>query len=134
MEENKIKERTKRNCSILRFKNSDMDQWSLNFKTQKKVSQVRWVASILALKNCLNQKSGIDSISEGEKCLGVKDNNGGYWAFFEGLAKKMCSFLSHFCSQKFVDNTQQCFALLPQANFPANNLNFHSRWGGWNQI
>ena len=72
MEENKIKERTKRNCSILRFKNSDMDQWSLNFKTQKKVSQVRWVASILALKNCLNQKSGTDSISEGEKCLGYK--------------------------------------------------------------
>jgi len=23
--------------------------------------------------------------------------------------------------------TQQCFALLPQVNFPANSLNFHSR-------
>ena len=26
--------------------------------------------------------------------------------------------------QKFVDNTHQCFALLPQVNFPGNNLNF----------
>ena len=32
-----------------------------------------------------------------------------------------------FCFQKFVDITQQCFALLPQENFPANNLNFHWR-------
>ena len=27
-----------------------------------------------------------------------------------------------FGNKKFVDITQQCFALLPQANFPANNL------------
>ena len=27
--------------------------------------------------------------------------------------------------QKFVDISQQCFALLPQVNFPVNNLNFH---------
>ena len=26
-----------------------------------------------------------------------------------------------FCFQKFVDNTQQCFAFTPQANFPAHN-------------
>ena len=39
-----------------------------------------------------------------------------------------------FCSQKFVENDQQCFAFTPQANFPANNLNFNwiSRW--WDQI
>jgi len=29
-----------------------------------------------------------------------------------------------FCIQKFVDITQQCFALFPHVNFPANNLNF----------
>ena len=29
--------------------------------------------------------------------------------------------------QKFLDNPQQCFAFTPQANFPAHNLNFHSR-------
>ena len=34
----------------------------------------------------------------------------------------------------FVDITQQCFALLPQVNFPAKNLNFHwvRRW--WDRI
>ena len=41
---------------------------------------------------------------------------------------------SHFfyqcCQQTFdnkiiVDITQQCFALLPQVNFPTNNLNCH---------
>ena len=32
-----------------------------------------------------------------------------------------------FCLQKFVDITQQFFALLPQANFPAKNLNFQGR-------
>jgi len=34
-------------------------------------------------------------------------------------------WLAFFCIQKFVDITQQCFALFPQVNFPANNLNFH---------
>ena len=29
-----------------------------------------------------------------------------------------------FENRKFVDITQQFFALLPQVNFPANNLNF----------
>ena len=27
-----------------------------------------------------------------------------------------------FCYQKFVYNTQECFAFTPQANFPAHNL------------
>ena len=31
-------------------------------------------------------------------------------------------------TKKFVDITQQCFALLPKVNFSANNLNFHWRW------
>jgi len=29
-----------------------------------------------------------------------------------------------FENKKFVDITKQCFALLPQVNFSANNLNF----------
>ena len=37
-----------------------------------------------------------------------------------------------FESKKFVDITQQCFALLPQVNSPASNLNFHWRW--WDRI
>ena len=31
----------------------------------------------------------------------------------------------NFENKKFVDITQQCFALLPQVDFPAHNLNFH---------
>ena len=30
-----------------------------------------------------------------------------------------------FCFQKFVDITQQCFALLLEVNFPVYNFNFH---------
>ena len=33
-------------------------------------------------------------------------------------------FQQTFENKKFVDITQQCFSLLPQVNFPANNLNF----------
>ena len=29
------------------------------------------------------------------------------------------------CFHKFVENIQQCFALTPEAIFPAHNLNFH---------
>ena len=32
-----------------------------------------------------------------------------------------------FENKKFVDNTQQCFAFMSQANFPAHNY-FHWRW------
>ena len=32
---------------------------------------------------------------------------------------------TNFENKKFVDITQQRFALLPQVNFPANNLNFY---------
>ena len=31
----------------------------------------------------------------------------------------------YFENKKFDDITQQCFALLPQVNFPSHNLNFH---------
>ena len=39
-----------------------------------------------------------------------------------------------FFNQKFVDNPQQCFALVPQVNCPINNLNFHWRWRWWDRI
>ena len=39
-----------------------------------------------------------------------------------------------FENKKFVDITLQCFALLPQVNFPANNLNFQRRWRWLNWI
>ena len=39
-----------------------------------------------------------------------------------------------FENKKFVDISQQCFALLPQVTFPAHNLNFHWRWRWWDRI
>ena len=43
-----------------------------------------------------------------------------------GVKAKHCWFCQQtFGNKKFIDITQQCFALLPQANFPAQNLNFH---------
>ena len=39
-----------------------------------------------------------------------------------------------FSFQKFVDNAQQRFAITPQANFPAHNLNFHWKWRCWDWI
>ena len=36
-----------------------------------------------------------------------------------------------FENKKFINNTQQCFAFKPQANFTAHNLNFHWMWRLW---
>ena len=46
------------------------------------------------------------------------------------LRKNLCTAgkgenFKKVANKKFVDITQQCFALFPQVNFPANNLNFH---------
>ena len=37
-------------------------------------------------------------------------------------------------NKKFVVITQQCFALLPQVNFPTYYSNFHWRWRWWDQM
>ena len=39
-----------------------------------------------------------------------------------------------FENKKFVDISLQSFTLLPQVNFPANNLNLNWRWRWWYQI
>ena len=39
-----------------------------------------------------------------------------------------------FENKTFVDITQQCFAQLPQVDFPDNNLNFHWKWRWWDEI
>ena len=57
------------------------------------------------------------------------------WAgnFAWGVNAKHCWALSTtFWKQKVC--WQQCIALLPQVNFPANNLNFPWRWRWWDQI
>ena len=49
-------------------------------------------------------------------------------------AKHWWVMSTNFFFQKFVDNDQQCFAFIPQANFTAHNLNFHWRWRWWDEI
>ena len=41
------------------------------------------------------------------------------------MGGKVCKELLGIVNKKFVDITQQCFALLLQVNFTTNNLNFH---------
>ena len=43
------------------------------------------------------------------------------------MGGKVCKELLGIVNKKFVDITQQCFALLLQVNFLANDLNFHWR-------
>jgi hypothetical protein len=47
------------------------------------------------------------------------------WKFKLLAGKFACQ--QTFGNKKFIDITQQCFALLPQVNFATNNLNFHWR-------
>jgi hypothetical protein len=54
--------------------------------------------------------------------------NSNYW--WESLLDVIRQNIDEHCQQtfenkKYVEITQQCFAFTPQANFPANNLNFH---------
>ena len=53
---------------------------------------------------------------------------------WDNKAKHCWALSTNFKNQKFVDITQECFALLPEVNFPANNLNFHWRWRWWDWI
>ena len=54
--------------------------------------------------------------------------NSNYWQkrFLEVLRQNISGHCQQtFENKKIVDNTQQCFALLAQINFHANNLNIH---------
>ena len=63
--------------------------------------------------------------------------NSNYWreSLLEVIGQNIAGWCQQtFCFQKFVENTQQCFAFTPQGNFTAHNLNFHWRWRWWDQI
>ena len=95
--------------------------------------------------------------SSGVTCNNEKDNLKIYFKVCRKKLKKVAWIWSHHlqwkfklwagkfprqniagnCQQvnkKFVDITQQCFALFPEINFPANNLNFHWKWRWLDQI
>ena len=73
-------------------------------------------------------KGSLDSIPSPSSSVKIQIMSGKFCLRCKGKT------LLTFESKMFVDITQQCFALFPQVNFPANNLNFHWRWGWWNQI
>ena len=78
------------------------------------------------------EEDGLDLISSS-----WPSENSNYWReSFQKLIRKNIAGCHQqtFENKNFVDITQQCFAFTPQASFPAHNLNFHSRWGGWDQI
>ena len=50
--------------------------------------------------------------------------NSNYW--WESLLEVIRQNIAGWCRQTFENKTMFC--LTPQANFPAHNLNFHSRW------
>ena len=54
-----------------------------------------------------------------------KNSNYGRESFLEVQKQNIVGHCQQtFENKKFVDITQQCFALLPQVDFPVNNLNF----------
>ena len=59
-------------------------------------------------------KGSLDSIPSPLPSVEIQIMGGKFWCCQQTFENK-----------KFVDNAQQCFAFMPQANFPAHNLNFH---------
>jgi hypothetical protein len=53
-------------------------------------------------------------IMSGKVCLRCKGKT------LQGVVNKLLK------TKKVVEITQQCFALLPQVNFPVNDLNYHN--------
>ena len=58
--------------------------------------------------------------------------NSNYWRenLLEVIRQNIAGCWQQTLHQKFVHNTQQCFAFTTKVNLPANNLNFHWRWWG----
>jgi hypothetical protein len=69
-------------------------------------------------------KSSLDSIPSPSPPMKIQIMGGKVCLRCKG--KTLLGIVNKLLEKKtFVDITQQCFALLSHANFPANNLNFH---------
>ena len=68
-------------------------------------------------------KGSMDSIPSPSRSLKIQIMGGKVCLRCKG--KTLLGVVNKFLKKKFVDITQQCFALLPQVNFPTNTLNFH---------
>ena len=82
------------------------------------------VSGGLSFKAEIVLKSSLDSIPSPLPSVKILIMSGK--VCFEVIMQKIAGCCQQiFANKKFVDITQQCFALLPQGKFPANNLNSH---------
>ena len=68
-------------------------------------------------------KGNLDSISSPSVKIQIMGGN----VCLRYKGKTLLGGVNKLENKKFVDTTQQCFALLPQVNFPVNNLTFQRR-------
>jgi hypothetical protein len=69
-------------------------------------------------------KGSLDSISSPSTSVKIQIMSGKVYLSSKG--KTLLDVVNKLLKKKLIDITQQFFfALLPQVNFPANNLNFH---------
>ena len=69
-----------------------------------------------------NLKGSLDSIPSPSPSVKIQIMGGK--VCLSCKAKTLLGIVNKVLKHNFVDITQQCFALLPQVNFPAHNLNF----------
>ena len=81
--------------------------------------------SMYALKNLLDVRveKSLDLIPSTSNSVKIQIMGGKVCLRCKG--KTLLGVVNKLLKTKFVDMTQQCFALLAQVNFPVNNLNFH---------
>jgi hypothetical protein len=68
-------------------------------------------------------KGSLDSITSPSHSVEIQIIGGKVCLRYKG--KTLLGVVNKLLKKKSVAFTQQCFTLLPQVNFPANNLNFH---------
>ena len=86
----------------------------------------------LSCTSCYN-KNKVEKILKGSLDLIPLPSPSMKIQIMDGKVCLRCKGKTTFENKKF-EITQQCLALIPQVNFPTNNLNFHWRWRWWDQI
>ena len=100
---------------------------SFLFSTMNKTFSWKLTSIFSSSKVEKNYEDGLHLIPSPSSLVKIQ-NMGGMKFAWDVKAKHCWATSTDFSIQKFVDNTQQCFAFTHQANFPAQNLNFHWKW------
>ena len=82
--------------------------------------------SLLSFKAENILKGSLDLISSPSPSVKIQIMDGKVCLRCKGKRQNIAGrYQQTFEDKNFVDITQQCFALLPQVNFPTHNLNIH---------